>query len=83
MTTPRSTARMHIGPFYLTPVIAVKNVGFDTNVFNTVDDPKSDITVTIGPDINVFIPISRASLSVSSLTDFVYFHTFASERSIN
>jgi hypothetical protein len=80
---PRSTARMHIGPFYLTPVIAVKNVGVDTNVFNTADDPKSDFTATIGPDIDVYIPISLASLSVKSLTDFVYFHSFASERSIN
>ncbi len=80
---PRSTARMHIGPFYLTPGIAVKNVGVDTNVFNTGDDPKSDFTATIGPGLDVFIPIRRASLSLNSLTDFVYFHTFASERSIN
>ena len=80
---PRSTARMHIGPFYVTPVVAIKNLGIDTNVFNAAEDPKSDFTATVGPGIDVFIPISRAVVSVSSLTDFVYFHTFASERSIN
>lgn len=80
---PRSTARMHLGPFYVTPVIAVKNVGVDTNVFNTAEDEKSDFTATVGPEINVFIPIRQAAVTVSSLTDFVYFHTFSSERSIN
>ena len=80
---PRSTARMQIGPFYLTPVIGVKNLGFDTNVFNTVEDPKTDFTATVGPEIDVFVPISRVAVSVKSVTDFVYFHTFASERSIN
>ena len=74
---------MRFGPFYVTPVVALKNFGVDTNVFNSPQDPKSDFTATVGPDVEVFVPIRRAVFSVSSLTDLVYFHTFASERSIN
>ena len=74
---------MRFGPFYVTPTILVKNVGIDTNVFNTVEDPKSDFTATIGPDVQVFLPIWRAGLTIDSVTDFVYFHTFTSERSVN
>lgn len=80
---PRSTARMRLGPFYVTPTIVVKNLGIDTNVFNTVDDPKSDFTATAGPNVEVFVPIWLAGVSVESVTDFVYFHSFESERSVN
>ena len=69
---PRSTARMRLGPFYVTPTILVKNLGIDTNVFNSVDDPKSDFTVTVGPNVAVFVPIWLAGVSVESVTDFVY-----------
>ncbi len=31
---PRSEAKVHVGPLYLTPRLAVKEVGIDTNVFN-------------------------------------------------
>jgi hypothetical protein len=74
---------MRLGPFYVTPTILVKDVGVDTNVFNTALDPKSDFTATFAPDVEVFLPVGRAGLSVESVTDLIYFHTFESERSVN
>ena len=74
---------MRLGPFYVTPTILLKDLGIDTNVFNAVENPKSDFTATVGPDVEVFVPIWRAAVSVESVTDFVYFHTFESERSVN
>jgi hypothetical protein len=81
---PRSTARIHAGPLFLTPSVTVKELGVDTNVFNQVDNPKSDFTFTVAPHLDIWVPFaSRARVRVSSGADFVYYHTYETERSIN
>jgi hypothetical protein len=81
---PRAQAKIHVGPLYLTPAVQVREVGVDTNVFNTAADPKSDFTLTLGPEANIWIPMGRrALLKTTTGADFVYFQRYASERSIN
>ena len=81
---PRTTARMHAGPLFLTPSVTLKELGVDTNVFNQVDNPKSDFTFTLAPHLDVWVPFaSRARVRVSAGADFVYYHTYETERSIN
>jgi len=75
---------MHVGPVYLTPGLQVRDIGIDTNVFNTNADPKSDFTFTIGPKADVWVPVARRALvKASGGADVVYFQNYASERSIN
>lgn len=81
---PRATARMHVGPFYLTPAIAVSSLGVDTNVFNQSDDPQSDFTFSLAPQADVWVPfVRRALVQFSAVVGMDYYQKFASERSIN
>jgi hypothetical protein len=80
---PRSLALTHVGPVYLTPQFIVRDLGFDTNVFNTVDNPQSDFTVTFVPEISAAAGIGRSLLWLRSSTEIVYFATHESERSVN
>ncbi len=81
---PREDARVHVGPLYLTPSVALRNFGIDTNVFNEWENPKSDFTATVVPSLALWVPVSRRFL-LTTQTDagFVYFHTFASQRTID
>ena len=58
----KTTARMRLGPLYLNPVLQIRELGVDTNVFNTFDDPKSDFTATLGPEIESWLPLGRRIL---------------------
>ena len=46
---PWASARWHFGPLAVTPIFEISNLGVDTNVFNSVTDPKKDFTFTAGP----------------------------------
>jgi hypothetical protein len=47
---PRSEAKVHVGPLYLTPRLAVEEFGIDTNVFNNTEE-KQDFTFTLAPHV--------------------------------
>ena len=56
--------RVQLGPLGLTPSVALTNLGIDTNVFNEVDDPKSDFTFTVSPQVDASLRLRRARLRV-------------------
>ncbi|MGH9348878.1 MAG: outer membrane beta-barrel protein [Vicinamibacterales bacterium] len=81
---PRSDARLHVGPFYLTPSVTLKELGIDTNVFNEVKEPKKDFTFTVAPHLEVWVPFARrARVRVTAGADLVYYHRYETERSVN
>lgn len=74
---------MHLGPFYLTPRIAVKEFGIDTNVFNNAEE-RRDFTFTLSPQADIWVPFGQRGLITTAVTtDLVYYHRFATERSVN
>jgi hypothetical protein len=80
----RNDMRIHVGPFYLKPAFLVKEMGVDSNVFNTAGDEKSDFTATVTPQADIAIPVARRALLKTTVgADLVYFATYASERSID
>ncbi len=81
---PRTQARNHLGPLYLTPALQLRNIGVDTNVFNTSVNPKSDFTFTVGPQADVWLPIGRRGAAKNDRlapTSCTSRHTRASARS--
>jgi len=56
---PRTEAKIHFGPVYVTPEVQLRQIGVDTNVFNSGINPKSDFTFTVGPEAHVWVPIGR------------------------
>jgi hypothetical protein len=80
----RENARIHAGPFYLTPTIHLKELGVDSNVFNTAGVQVSDFTFTVTPKTDLWIPVARRALfQVTAAADLVYFAQYSSERSVD
>jgi hypothetical protein len=80
---PSTTARIHFGPLALNPTIGISNVGIDTNVFNTWDDPKQDFTATVTPGTDLWLQAGRTRLSGRANVGYVYFQQYSQERSFN
>ena len=80
----RKDASAHFGPLYLTPRIALKEFGVDSNVFNAAGEPESDFTATVAPAADLWLPVARRALLQATVgTDLVWYTSFASERSID
>ena len=80
----RKNARIHVGPFYITPAFLVREAGVDNNVFNQASDPKSDFTMTVTPQADVAVTFARRGLLKTTVgTDLVYYANYDSERSID
>jgi hypothetical protein len=79
-----STARLHFGPLYIGPSLQVREFGVDTNVFNSVTDPKSDFTMTLLPQAQALMMIGRRLvIRGTGGTNLVYYATYTNQRSIN
>jgi hypothetical protein len=80
---PMQNVPVRLGPVGLAPSIAVHDVGRDDNVFNEATDPKSDFVATISPKLDVYFRPGPLRLTYSTFSDYVYYHTYTSERGIN
>jgi len=80
----RKNARVHVGPFYFTPTVQLRDVGIDGNVFNGPDDPKSDVMFNLSPRTELWVPIARRALfSATGAADLVWYAKYRSERSVD
>jgi len=80
----RRDSRIHVGPFYVTPTVLLKNIGVDTNVFNQSLNQKSDFTFTLAPQAMIAVPFAhRGLLKTTAGSDLVYYATYDSERSLD
>ncbi len=74
---------LRLGPIEFRPRLIFRDVGIDNNVFNEHTTPKRDFTLTASPDLEISTHPGRLRLAYTSAADFVYFRTYASERSRN
>ncbi|HEX2343258.1 MAG TPA: outer membrane beta-barrel protein [Vicinamibacterales bacterium] len=80
---PPAGAEMHLGPVTLRPRLDIREMGFDSNVFNEASDPKEDFTANFTPRLDVLAEPSWARIRYATYANFVYFQEFSDERSIN
>ena len=74
--------RFRVGPVYLTPKLALRNAGVDTNVFNQRTGEISDTTVVLSPILEGALPVGRRlRLTGETHVDLNYFRRQHSERS--
>lgn len=77
-----STAKIRFGPLGLTPRIAIRNFGVDTNVYKSVDAPRKDFTATFEPELDSWLRLGLAQLAGKSSVQWVYFGRTANQRSL-
>jgi hypothetical protein len=80
---PVEQPRFFLGPIGLTPTLAIRDIGVDTNVFRTAGAPERDFTATVGPGVNTVVRIGRAHVRLDSRLDWIYFQKFDHQRSFN
>ena len=80
---PRATARVRLGPLAFTPTISIKDVGLDTNVFNSSENPVQDFTATVSPQVDFWLRVGSARISGRANVGYVFFLNYAGERSFN
>jgi hypothetical protein len=80
---PLESMPIRFGPVGISPSLAVTDVGVDSNIFSSAEDPREDFTATIAPRVIVRLRGGPMLLTVSNTTGFVYFHEFADERNVN
>jgi len=80
---PFSTARFRFGAVAFSPGINVTNMGWDTNVFNEWENPKTDFTLTLTPQTDAWLRFGPARVKVHASIGYVYFADNYKERSWN
>jgi len=81
-----SSAKWRLGPFQIYRGIQLRDIGYDGNVYyrRQTDDPVSDYTATISPQLNLyFLYRDWLILSFSENPEFVYYTREKNERSFN
>lgn len=78
---PGADAAIHLGPVGLTPRLALRNIGIDSNVLNASGSPQRDFTATFAPGADLWLSIGRARLSSRTDVGWIYFKELADQRS--
>jgi hypothetical protein len=78
-----STRVVQAGPASLYPVISLRNVGTDSNVYNDGASPKDDFTYSVTPKIYAVVPIGGTRFVGLGSGDFVYYRTYKDQQSLN
>ena len=78
-------SRFVIGPLAWTPIIALRDAGVDSNVFNSprTETPKQDVTGSLTPSVDSVLRLGVMRLVTQGRADFLYFERYANERAIN
>lgn len=77
-------ARYHFGPFRLTPILQINNLGYSNNVFatNDEDERQRDFTATVAGGVHYVAPIGRKLfLRGDLLPEYTYYHELEHNRS--
>lgn len=77
--------RIRMGPLWMSPTLALTNIGVDNNVFNEPSDanPKRDFTFTLQPATDLWLHTGPTWVTGRIQEDLVWFQTYSSERSVN
>ena len=67
----------------VTPKLALRDIGLDTNVFNDRLAPQKDLTTTLTSGAHSWFRIGRAHFANRTSADLIYFQKASSQRSFN
>jgi hypothetical protein len=80
---PAEEPLLTVGPVGLTPRLALRDVGVDSNIFNESEAPSRDGVAVFVPELDASMRVGIARLSSRTLTAWNYFQRSASQRSVN
>ena len=77
------TGVISIGPVKLAPGLTVREIGWDSNVFDEPpeESPKEDWVAAAQPDVSIYSRLRFVRLSAYAGSELTYYRTYESERS--
>ena len=76
----RPEAPFRVGPLQLFPTLTLREIGIDSNVYNSKVQ-REDFTYTVSPTLRTVLPIGPARLTTRGGLDFRYFRTLKDQQS--
>lgn len=76
----RPDAPLRIGPLQLFPTLTLREIGIDSNIYNS-QVQREDFTYTVSPRVRTVLPIGESRLTTRGGLDFRYFQTFKDQQS--
>lgn len=76
-------SRWHLGPLRILPTIALRDVGYDDNLYFGSDDgePRKDFTATLSPEMRVYWPFRNAVIfHFRDNPEYAYYHRESRQR---
>ncbi|HUQ86234.1 MAG TPA: outer membrane beta-barrel protein [Vicinamibacterales bacterium] len=72
------------GPVRFAPGVTIKELGYDTNVFDesAEEGPNEDWVAAVTPDVSLFTRLRLLRISAYAGSDLTYYQTYESERSV-
>ena len=86
LETVKESAKWHLGPLRFYPLFRMRDIGYDDNVYRQreQDDPVSDYTATLSPEINTFFLFRDTMiLSFMERPEYVFYSGQKRERRWN
>lgn len=82
--TEPATGVLSVGPVRLAPGIVIREIGWDSNVFDETEaeGPKSDFVLAAMPDVAAFARLRFFKVSAYAGSELAYYHQYQSEQSI-
>jgi hypothetical protein len=75
------SAKFHLGPVRFIPTIAVRDAGYDNNVFGTVENQVSDWSFSVRGGVRVIVPFgSKIYLRGSALPEYTWYDKLEERR---
>jgi Putative beta-barrel porin 2 len=77
---PPGNAPFQAGPLVLAPVVQLTNVGHDSNIFNSSENPQGDVTAMFTPSVEGWLRMAHGRISGRTQMDVYYFRTLTNLR---
>jgi hypothetical protein len=71
-----------VGPVYLSPNVALRELGVDDNVFDDAEEPQRDFMLVLAPDVSAYVRSGLLQVVLLSSTELTYYKKFQSQRSV-
>jgi hypothetical protein len=80
---PPGEPLLTLGPVGLTPRLALRDFGVDSNVFNDAETPSRDMVAVVVPGLDAVMQVGAVRLSSRTLAEWNHFQRSSTQRSVN
>lgn len=81
--TGAPAGRFVLGPLQWTPTLQLRDAGVDSNVFNTPDNAKQDVSATFTPRVDSTLALGILQAATQASAEYIYFERYTNERALN